>query len=90
MTDAPDPSTITAIVFASIFVLSLIGGVLLAVFRQRPRQVEMERPTQNYPGWHADPTRLPCYRWWDGAQWTDHVSPTWPTSALTERTREAR
>ncbi|GIE75437.1 hypothetical protein Aph02nite_13870 [Actinoplanes philippinensis] len=26
-------------------------------------------------GWYADPSGLPARRWWDGAQWTDHVQP---------------
>jgi uncharacterized protein YxjI len=26
------------------------------------------------PGWYADPTGQSGHRWWDGAQWTDHVS----------------
>ena len=25
-------------------------------------------------GWHPDPWRLAAVRWWDGAQWTGHVS----------------
>ncbi len=27
------------------------------------------------PGWYADPTGQHPHRWWDGQQWTDHVSP---------------
>ncbi len=27
------------------------------------------------PGWYADPTGQHAHRWWDGQQWTDHVSP---------------
>jgi hypothetical protein len=35
-------------------------------------------------GWYADPTGGQNQRWWDGAQWTDHVSdPYAPTVALT-------
>jgi uncharacterized protein YxjI len=26
------------------------------------------------PGWYADPTGQAAHRWWDGQQWTDHVS----------------
>ncbi len=26
------------------------------------------------PGWYADPTGQNASRWWDGQQWTDHVS----------------
>jgi len=25
------------------------------------------------PGWYADPSGLPRQRWWDGAQWTEHL-----------------
>lgn len=25
------------------------------------------------PGWYADPSGAPGLRWWDGAQWTEHV-----------------
>jgi uncharacterized protein YxjI len=37
------------------------------------------------PGWYADPTGQSSHRWWDGQQWTDHVSagvqpPPAPTS----------
>ncbi len=32
------------------------------------------QPTQ--PGWYWDPNGMPnLFRWWDGEQWTDHVSP---------------
>ena len=32
------------------------------------------QPTQ--PGWYWDPKGMPnLFRWWDGEQWTDHVSP---------------
>jgi hypothetical protein len=27
------------------------------------------------PGWYPDPWRLAALRWWDGAQWTPHLSP---------------
>lgn len=32
------------------------------------------------PGWYQDPSGQPAQRWWDGVQWTDHVSsgPTAP------------
>jgi hypothetical protein len=26
------------------------------------------------PGWHADPWQQATYRWWDGTDWTSHVS----------------
>jgi uncharacterized protein YxjI len=26
------------------------------------------------PGWYADPTGQAAHRWWDGQQWTDHIS----------------
>jgi hypothetical protein len=32
------------------------------------------QPTQ--PGWYWDPQGMPnLFRWWDGEEWTDHVSP---------------
>jgi hypothetical protein len=32
------------------------------------------QPTQ--PGWYWDPKGMPnLFRWWDGEQWTDHISP---------------
>jgi hypothetical protein len=30
------------------------------------------------PGWYADHTGEPRMRWWDGSQWTDHVSDPTP------------
>nr|MBA2282903.1 DUF2510 domain-containing protein [Acidimicrobiia bacterium] len=26
------------------------------------------------PGWHADPSRVHWWRWWDGRDWTDFVA----------------
>lgn len=35
-------------------------------------------------GWYPDPSGTQSQRWWDGTQWTDHVSdPTAPAVALT-------
>lgn len=28
------------------------------------------------PGWYADPSGEPCWRWWDGTAWTGWVSPS--------------
>jgi uncharacterized RDD family membrane protein YckC len=35
--------------------------------------------TQPGPGWWPDPTRRHLYRYWNGAQWTDHVADGGPT-----------
>ena len=33
--------------------------------------------TSPKPGWYPDPAGHPeLYRWWDGARWTDEVSPS--------------
>jgi hypothetical protein len=32
------------------------------------------------PGWNPDPGGLNRWRWWDGRQWTDHVSDADPPS----------
>ena len=32
-----------------------------------------ENPTQPVPGWYPDPTQQFEQRYWDGAQWTEHV-----------------
>jgi hypothetical protein len=38
---------------------------------------EVPTPPANVPdaGWFADPSGAPTWRYWDGAAWTDHVSP---------------
>jgi len=33
------------------------------------------------PGWYADPTGRPAFRWWDGRQWTEHVGPSTAVAA---------
>ena len=30
--------------------------------------------SDNTPGWQPDPTGKHDHRYWDGAQWTEHVS----------------
>jgi uncharacterized RDD family membrane protein YckC len=34
------------------------------------------------PGWYADPTVPGQLRWWDGAHWSDHVSPAPPPAPV--------
>src|ERR1700754_3022807 len=31
--------------------------------------------TEPAAGWYHDPADAGAWRWWDGASWTDHVSP---------------
>lgn len=44
----------------------------------------MQPATPAPPGWYADPTGLPCQRWWDGNTWLDQTRPL-----ATERATEA-
>jgi len=36
-----------------------------------------ETPAIVPPGWYPDPGQTAALRWWDGAAWTEHLSPTW-------------
>ena len=46
------------------------------------------QPTQ--PGWYWDPQGMPnLFRWWDGENWTDHVSPIRNVGPPVEATRPA-
>jgi hypothetical protein len=46
------------------------------------------QPTQ--PGWYWDPKGMPnLFRWWDGENWTDHVSPIRSVGPPVEATRPA-
>ncbi len=37
-------------------------------------------PTPTPAGWYSDPWQQAPFRWWDGAQWTAHVSQPQPTA----------
>jgi hypothetical protein len=39
-----------------------------------PAPVQTEAAPHSPPAWHADPSGRFHYRWWDGQQWTSHVS----------------
>jgi hypothetical protein len=38
----------------------------------------MSNPPQSPPGWYPDPHQPGQQRYWDGARWTEHASPTSP------------
>lgn len=43
--------------------------------QQAPQgQPQQAQQTQQQPGWYADPFGRHEARWWDGTQWTEHVS----------------
>jgi hypothetical protein len=37
------------------------------------------------PGWYADPSGLPAYRWWDGQAWTEHISSAQPPTPVAQQ-----
>ena len=40
------------------------------------------------PGWYADPSGAPRLRWWDGAQWTEHLHDPAPAKSGALRTSD--
>lgn len=60
-----------ALGFLGVAVIGVIGLLAGAWLRYRRNR---NTATVSPPGWHPDPSRRFDHRYWDGSQWTQHVS----------------
>ncbi|HVQ87118.1 MAG TPA: DUF2510 domain-containing protein, partial [Actinomycetes bacterium] len=61
------------VIGAGILLLVLGGLLLLIGLLRRRRNQPVTVPVQP-AGWFADPRGEASLRWWDGTQWTEHIS----------------